>query len=220
MMGNGGVARGRAVCEVNGRRRQSFIAKIMKTKKSRFNSRTTSVRFPRNRPARRRTKSGAHDVIELVPALLKIKEILVPIDFSEPSLKALQYAVAFAEQFGAHLTLLHVVEPVVVPDFAYVPLAMDNDRIAAGAKGKLEQLCKKDALDQRIIQKKLVRTGTPYREITDTARRLKADLIIIATHGYTGLAHVFLGSTAERVVRHAPCPVLTVREKDHQFVRG
>ena len=189
----------------------------MKTKKSRFTTRTANV-FLRNRPNRRRAKSTTHDVIELVPALLKIKEILVPIDFSEPSLKALKYAVAFAEQFGAHVALLHVVEPVVVPDFAYVPLAMDNDRIAAGAKNKLEQMCKKDGLGRRLVQKKLVRTGSPFREITDTARRLKADLIVIATHGYTGLAHALLGSTAERVVRHAPCPVLTVREKERQFV--
>jgi universal stress protein A len=190
----------------------------MKTKKSRFNTRTRNVRLPRNRATRGRAKSGADDVIELVPALLKIRDILVPLDFSEPSLKALKYAMAFAEQFGAKLTLLHVVEPIVVPDLAYMPLAIDHDRIAAGAKAKLEQLCKRNRLEPRLIRKKLVRTGTPFRAITDAARGLKVDLIIVATHGYTGLAHALLGSTAERVVRHAPCPVLTVRESEHEFV--
>jgi nucleotide-binding universal stress UspA family protein len=159
-------------------------------------------------------------VIELVPALLKIKDILVPVDFSEPSLKALKYALAFAEQFGAKLSLLHVVEPIVVPDFASVPMPMDNNRLATSAKARLEHLCKRRGLERRLVHKKLVRTGAPFREITDAARVLKVDLIVIATHGYTGLAHAILGSTAERVVRHAPCPVLTVREKEHEFVRG
>jgi nucleotide-binding universal stress UspA family protein len=159
-------------------------------------------------------------VIELVPALLKVKDILVPIDFSKPSLKALKYAVAFAEQFGAKLSLLHVVEPIVVPDFASVPMPMDNNRLAAGAKARLEHLCNEGGLERRLVHKKLVRTGTPFREITEAARALKVDLIVIATHGYTGLAHAILGSTAERVVRHAPCPVLTVREKEHEFVSG
>ena len=64
----------------------------------------------------------------------------------------------------------------------------------------------------------LVRLGQPHREITEAAKELHVDLIVLATHGYTGLKHAFLGSTAERVVRHAPCPVLTVREREHDFV--
>jgi nucleotide-binding universal stress UspA family protein len=192
----------------------------MKTKTRRFNTRSAKIRSPKLRTTRYRAQSGPDDVIELVPALLKIKDILVPVDFSEPSLKALKYALAFAEQFGAKLFLLHVVEPVVVPDFASVPMPMDNNRLATSAKARLEHLCKRRGLERRLVHKKLVRTGTPFREITDAARALKVDLIVIATHGYTGLAHAILGSTAERVVRHAPCPVLTVREKEHEFVSG
>jgi nucleotide-binding universal stress UspA family protein len=63
-----------------------------------------------------------------------------------------------------------------------------------------------------------VRTGTAFLEIAEAAKSLEADLIIIATHGYTGLKHLLLGSTAERVVRSAPCPVLVVREHEHEFV--
>jgi nucleotide-binding universal stress UspA family protein len=65
----------------------------------------------------------------------------------------------------------------------------------------------------------LLRTGQPHTEIVEAARELGADLIVLSTHGHTGLTHALLGSTAEKVVRHAPCPVLVVREKEHEFVR-
>jgi nucleotide-binding universal stress UspA family protein len=140
-----------------------------------------------------------------------VRSILVPFDFSAPSEKALDYAVALANQFGAKLTLLNVVEPMATPDFAYYPLVMENDKIVANAKKHLGQVCTKAGIDQNLLEQTLVRNGIPYREITDAARTLKADLIVISTHGYSGLAHVFMGSTAERVVRHAECPVLVVR---------
>ena len=141
----------------------------------------------------------------------RVGSILVPIDFSKPSEKALDYAVSLAKQFGAKLTLLNVVEPVATPDFAYYPLMMENDKVLAKAREQLERVRTKASLDERLVQKILVRNGSPYREITDAARTLKVDLIVISTHGYSGLAHVFMGSTAERVVRHAECPVLVVR---------
>lgn len=158
------------------------------------------------------------EVIDLVPALLKIKSILVPIDFSDTSKKALVYAVRMAEQFGATITLLNVVEPVATPDFAYHPLMLETNQIKEAAKTQLAALVKKLNLPEKLIERTIVRFGAPFTEITEAARTLKVDLIIITTHGYTGLKHVFLGSTAERVVRHAPCPVLTVRQKEHEFV--
>jgi nucleotide-binding universal stress UspA family protein len=153
-----------------------------------------------------------------VPALLKIKSILVPIDFSDTSAKALHYAARMAEQFGATITLLNVVEPIATPDFAYHPLMLEPEQIKAAAKSRLEDLPGKMNLPEKLIERAVIRHGTPFTEITEAARKLKVDLIIVTTHGYTGLNHVLLGSTAERVVRHAPCPVLTVREKEHQFV--
>ena len=147
------------------------------------------------------------------PALRRIKSILVPIDFSAPSKKALAYAVPFAELFGARLTLLNVVEPVATPDFAKsFPLAMENDQVLAGCKRELELAVKEAGIDPNLVEKTLVRFGRSFHEIAAAARTLKVDLIIIATHGYTGLKHALLGSTTERVVRHAPCPVLVVRE--------
>jgi nucleotide-binding universal stress UspA family protein len=145
------------------------------------------------------------------PTALKLKEILVPIDFSEASKKALKYAGSVAEQFGAKLTLLFVAEPPVYPDFAYTPLFMENEQVIKVAKGKLDLLCKQQAIEPHLIRKTLVGTGVPFQEIARAAQNLKADLIIIATKGRTAFKRALLGSTAERVVRHAPCPVLALR---------
>jgi len=143
---------------------------------------------------------------------LRIQSILVPFDFSLHSRKALDYAVTFARQFKAKLTLLHVVEPIATPDFAAsFPLAMEDDKTMAAAKDELQQVVKAARIPQGMIEKILVRTGRSYNEIASAARSRKVDLIIISTHGYSGLKHVVLGSTTERVVRHAPCPVLVMR---------
>ena len=145
---------------------------------------------------------------------LRIASILVPLDFSLPSKEALDCAVAFAKQFGAKLTLLHVVEPVGAPDFAAAfPLVMENDKLMAAARNQLERIVKTARIPRGIVEKVLVRFGRSFHEIADAARTRKVDLIIISTHGYTGLKHALLGSTTERVVRHAPCPVLVVRQR-------
>src|SRR5437867_12841235 len=132
------------------------------------------------------------------PRSLRIKSILVPIDFSACSKKALAYAVAFAEQFGAKLTLLHVVEPVATPDFAKsFPLLMENDKAMAAAKGRLEHTIKEQEIDPKLVEKTVVDYGRSFELIVDSARMLNVDLIIISTHGYTGLKHVLMGSTTE-----------------------
>jgi nucleotide-binding universal stress UspA family protein len=141
-----------------------------------------------------------------------IKSILVPLDFSAPSRKTLDYAVAFARQFKAKLTLLHVVEPVATPDFAAFPLTMDDDESMAASKKQLEKVMKAARIPPGLVDKILVRFGRSFHEITEAARTRKVDLIIISTHGYTGLKHALLGSTTERVVRHASCPVLVMRQ--------
>jgi len=185
-------------------------------KKSKAN--TEQAQRTAARATRRKTEASAEKVIELVPALLNLKSILVPIDFSETSKKALHYAVRFAEQFGAKVTVLTVVEPVATPDFAYHPLVIDPEKARQAAKTRLETLCTKMRIPRALLGRTLAQYGSPHAEICDTARALKVDLIVLTTHGYTGLKHVLLGSTAERVIRHAPCPVLTVREKEHEFV--
>lgn len=143
----------------------------------------------------------------------QIRSILVPIDFSPPSAQALKYAAALATQFGAKITLLNVVQPVAMVDFAYYPLTMESDKVNTQVKRKLEGVPVSQGVDSNLIEKFLVRNGVPFHEITAVAESLKSDLIVISTHGYTGLKHVLLGSVAERVVRHAGCPVLVVRGK-------
>jgi nucleotide-binding universal stress UspA family protein len=160
-----------------------------------------------------KTKNTKGTKAAMAPLLpLRVKSILVPLDFSPPSRQALDYAVSVAQQFGAKLTLLNVVEPVATPDFAATfPLMMEEDRVMAAAKKDLERAAKEARVPREIVEKVLVRFGRSFNEITEAARTLKVDLIIISTHGYTGLKHALLGSTTERVVRHAPCPVLVVR---------
>jgi nucleotide-binding universal stress UspA family protein len=157
------------------------------------------------------TNSNKAATASLVP--LRIKSILVPLDFSPPPKKALDYAVAVAKQFKARLTLLHVVEHVATPDFAAsFPLTMEDDKMMAAAKHELEVAVEAARIPRSVVEKVLVRFGRSFHEIAEAARTRKVDLIVISTHGYTGLKHALLGSTTERVVRHARCPVLVVRQ--------
>ena len=128
------------------------------------------------------------------------------------SLKALEYALPLAKKLKSKLILLHIVEPVATPDFAYFPLALDDDAAKKAATSKMEGLCKKFKIPASLVDRILVRVGVPFHEITEAARSLKVGMIVLTTHGFTGLKHVLMGSTAERVVRHARCPVLSVRD--------
>lgn len=141
---------------------------------------------------------------------MKLRHILVPIDFSQTSHRALDFAIPMATQFGARISLLHVIEPIIYPQ-EIGPIAVSEMRLAESALKELRTLAHK-TVPAANLKKVLTRTGLPYREITDAARQLKADLIVLTTHGHTGFARVLLGSTAERIVRHARCPVLTVRQ--------
>ncbi|MEW6302697.1 MAG: universal stress protein [Verrucomicrobiota bacterium] len=168
------------------------------------------------RPAKDET-----EIIELVPAVLKVKRVLVPFDFSPLCRKALRYALGFAEQFGAEVVLVHVVEPQISPvDYLVVPPEMEdvNIRLREAATEKLAGIVTRMKKKTRVGAKALVRIGKPFQEIADVAAAEDVDLVILATHGYTGLKHAYLGSVAERVVQYAPCPVLVVRERGHRLV--
>ena len=148
-----------------------------------------------------------------------IRSILVPLDFSKMSLKALEYAAALAEEFDARVDLLYVMEPVSLREFAGAyPAGRDEDELVRVCKEKLGKCASEVSLRRELRGQLIVRAGPPYREITEVARTVNADVIVIATHGYSGLKHALLGSVAERVVQYASCPVLVVREKEHEFV--
>jgi nucleotide-binding universal stress UspA family protein len=149
----------------------------------------------------------------LLNGSLEIKRILVPIDFSEHSKNALKFAVSFAKHFNSELLLLYVVEPTVYPaDFSFGQVAVPNIENELRERGKieLEQLAK-NQIGDTLPSQTFVLTGKPFLEIINTALEKEVDLIIIATHGHTGVEHILFGGTAEKVVRKAPCPVLVVR---------
>ncbi len=144
-------------------------------------------------------------------ASLSLRRILVPIDFSEPSIDCLDYAERFARHFGAELVLLHVVEPTIYPaDFGFGQVGVPNieEELRKHSEQELERLSKRV---QGVHARSFVRTGKPFLEIVQAAEEEKVDMIIIASHGHTGVEHILFGSTAEKVVRKAQCPVLTVR---------
>ncbi|MGH8056179.1 MAG: universal stress protein [Candidatus Entotheonellia bacterium] len=144
---------------------------------------------------------------------MDIRHILAPTDFSEASKQAIDYAYALAQTFGAKLSLLYVIEVPVYPGEDVVPSrwwGMSLEELERQARTDLASLL--PAADTgKVDIVHLVVTGTPYREIVQTAAAENADLIVMATHGRTGLGHLFIGSVAERAVRTAPCPVLTLR---------
>jgi nucleotide-binding universal stress UspA family protein len=166
-------------------------------------------------------KTQPHDtaeVIDLVPQILHLKKILVPTDFSPASEQAFKYAIKFAEQFDAELTVIHVLtpSPPSAADLAGVPAFSDHE--LDKAEKDLRDLVGRAREAGVASSHSTFRVGLAPHEIVETAKELDVDLIVIATHGYTGWRHLCIGSTAERVVRAAPCPVFVVREKEHEFI--
>ncbi|MFA7289305.1 MAG: universal stress protein [Melioribacteraceae bacterium] len=143
-----------------------------------------------------------------------ISKVLVPIDFSEYSKNAFKYSVDFVKQFDAELFLIYVVEPIIYPaDFSLGQVAIPSIDIDMQKKAEeeLDSLAKQ-FINNNLNYKVVIKTGKPFVEINEYAREQDIDMIIIATHGHTGVEHLLFGSTAEKVVRKAPCPVLTLRE--------
>jgi len=140
-------------------------------------------------------------------------KILIAIDFSDNSNYAFEYALTLARQFNAELTLMHVInEPVDLRGF-YVPhisFEQLEKEIEAGAISMMEKFCQERLADFPGYQTAIV-TGIPYEEIIRKSQEIGASLIVLGTHGRTGLDHIIFGSTAERVVRGSTCPVLTIR---------
>jgi nucleotide-binding universal stress UspA family protein len=156
----------------------------------------------------------------LVPTFNKI---LAPTDFSEDSKLALTYAVTLAQKFSAEIIVVHVDQPLAPVMVSELNPGLDvstMNRIAE--EGRLLALKELDATTARLREsgvkaRGLMRVGAPFLEILNASQSEGADLIVMGTHGRTGLAHVLMGSVAERVVNKAPCPVLTVRHPDRKF---
>ena len=153
---------------------------------------------------------------------INLKKILYPTDFSDLSLCALPYATALAEQFGAELHCLHVVDDTCYywmgASESAVPMMAGRDELWQSSEKQMTEFSSQrlGKLQSGAVTKMIA--GRPFLEIIRYAKDEEIDLIVIATHGRGGLASVLLGSVAEKVVRKSPCPVLTVRHPEHEFV--
>jgi nucleotide-binding universal stress UspA family protein len=155
--------------------------------------------------------------------MIRLKQILVPTDFSEPSEAALNYGRALARAFGAHLRILNVVDKltatVVAPEGYIVGNLMEMQcDVEEAARNQLDALINDE--DRRDLDAKpvLLTSSTPALAIVNHAKEADIDLIVMGTHGRGGFGHLLMGGVAEKVVRLAPCPVLTVRHPEHEFV--
>jgi nucleotide-binding universal stress UspA family protein len=143
-----------------------------------------------------------------------INKILVPIDFSDYSKNALKYAADFALNFKAKIYLIYVIEPIIYPaDFSIgqVTIPTPDVDMHSRAQTELDALAK-TFIESSVDVETIIKSGKPFVEIVETATEKDVDLIIIATHGHTGVEHLIFGSTAARVIKKAPCPVLSLRD--------
>ncbi|MEI7906172.1 MAG: universal stress protein [Bacteroidota bacterium] len=152
--------------------------------------------------------------------VIGLKKILVPIDFSDNSKKALRYAIPFAQQFNASLILVYIVEPTIYPsDFGFGQVGFPDVEKELHQKAVAEMSELIDSVVPASLKTQtLVGSGIPFVEITTYAKQEEVDMIIVATHGRTGVEHILFGSTAEKIIRKAPCPVLVVRSEEHDFI--
>ena len=155
--------------------------------------------------------------------MVRMKTIVVPTDFSEFSRLALDYAITIAQTFKAALILIHVTPEKELDSIRQVSPYLEPGRIEELLKGRESE--DKRRLNEFIPPEKkegikteaIHRVGTPFLEIIRVAKEKEADLIVMATHGRSGLSHILFGSVAENVVRKSTCPVLSVRPPEHEF---
>ncbi len=150
---------------------------------------------------------------------MQIKTILFPTDFSNGARAAMDHAVSLARDYKARLILLYVIQDISIAEW-YIPSSLSvtdlvEDMQRSAAK-EMDKWAAEVSVKVNDVEKLVVR-GVPFVEIIKTAKEKDVDLIVIGTHGRTGIDHMLFGSTAEKVVRKAPCPVLTVRVAGKEF---
>ena len=155
--------------------------------------------------------------------MIVLKKVLVATDFSEPSDAALAYGRELAFTFGAQLVVAHVAENTLTrgfgggDGFVFVDPALQRS-VEARAHRQLEILISDEDREQLYAAAVVLTSNAPAHAITEYAKEAAVDLIVLGTHGRGAVAQLLMGSVAERVVRTAPCPVLTVRHPEHEFV--
>ena len=152
--------------------------------------------------------------------MIKIQGVMVPVDFSKESILAAKFAASMAEEYKTRLYVVHVMEPIHpslrghIADFEGF-----QENMMAQAKEDLENVIPK-SIKERVPVETILEVGNATYVIVEKAKELGVDVLVIATHGRTGLAHVMLGSVAEKVIRHAPCPVFVIRNPKDKYVYG
>lgn len=149
---------------------------------------------------------------------MKVERILFPTDFSEGSSHALPYAVDFARHYNAKLYILHIVYDVMKATESHIPHISADElykELNEWAMDEIETCCIEDIRGLTNVEKKVVK-GVPYEEIINFAAKEKIDIIVMGTYGRVGFERFIFGSTAERVVRKSPCPVMTVKIPEHR----
>ena len=152
--------------------------------------------------------------------MIDLKKILVPTDFSLPSQRALRYAIELSKQFGSEVLMLHVVErPTLAPSFRSPGTAVQDldAEVRAWAEGELGKMIQQE-VPAGVKVRTLIRGGSPFKEIIMIAKDQDMDLIVMGTSGHGVLERMLMGSVADKVVRKAPCAVLTVRNREKDFV--
>jgi nucleotide-binding universal stress UspA family protein len=154
--------------------------------------------------------------------MIALKNVLVATDFSEPSRTALEYGRAFARTFGATLHVVHVVENFFAQGMLTDAAPVDYGRLVqdleARGRRQLDDTVAEDDRRELNAQAVLLTSVAAAQGIVSYAQEAHIDLVVMGTHGRSGWSHLLMGSVAERVVRSAPCPVLTVRHPEHEFV--
>lgn len=154
--------------------------------------------------------------------LVSPKRVLWPTDFSVLSMHGGRYARGFCELFGAEMHIVHIIPTPLTPDasvivHADVPMTVSEPELTRAAREAIEQIVRDEFdADPKIRCDALV--GNAWNGVCTYAKNHEIDLIVVATHGHTGFRHVLIGSTAERIVQHAPCPVLTVKDPEREFL--
>jgi nucleotide-binding universal stress UspA family protein len=150
---------------------------------------------------------------------MQIKTILFPTDFSNGARAAMDHAISLATDYHAKLVLLHVIQDISIAEW-YIPSSISVSDLVEdmqkSAEKEMDKWTAEVSVKVKDVKKMVVR-GVPFVEIIRTAKDEHVDLIVIGTHGRTGIDHMLFGSTAEKVVRKAPCPVLTVRISGKEF---
>lgn len=154
--------------------------------------------------------------------MIKINNVLVATDFSAASESALNYGREIARTFGAQLSVVHVVENPMVytgAEAVGVNFLQLQEDLVAGARNTLNRLVTPEDRDQLRAGTLVLIGSSPALAIAEYAQRASVDIIVMGTHGRGLVGHLLMGSVAEKVVRIAPCPVLTVRHPEHEFIQ-